>query len=114
MDIADVLSIFPPVQFAMAYGSGVFRQIGYTGTSILQALCKHQAQGVSPPLDKDQPMIDLVFGVAEPLQWHAANLSQNPKHYSGIGKFGASTIVNVQVSAWWPTDSAALFKTMCL
>lgn len=48
-------------------------------------------------IDKDQPMIDLVFGVDEPLEWHTANLHRNPKHYSGVGKLGASAIVNVQV-----------------
>ena len=41
-----VLAHLPPVQFAMAYGSGVFRQAGYDAA--------------------DKPQLDLVLGAQEP------------------------------------------------
>ena len=37
-----------PIKFACAYGSGVFKQSGYN----------------------DTPMIDLIFGVTNPENWH--------------------------------------------
>ncbi|GAA5870929.1 hypothetical protein JCM8547_000035 [Rhodosporidiobolus lusitaniae] len=62
-DLEDVLAHFKaPVRFAIAYGSGVFRQRGYTA--------------------KDQPLLDFVFAVSHPSHWHAINMQQNPEHYS--------------------------------
>ncbi|TMW69317.1 hypothetical protein Poli38472_001473 [Pythium oligandrum] len=66
---------FPPVQFAMAYGSGVFAQKNH---------------------DASTSMIDLVFAVDDPKQWHAANLERNAGHYSFLKWFGADTITAVQ------------------
>ncbi len=51
--------------FAMAYGSGVFCQQGYAQT--------------------DRPMVDFVFGVLNPIEWHADNVQKHPTDY------------------WWPT-----------
>lgn len=48
--------------FAVAYGSGVFAQEGYTA--------------------KDKPMIDFIFGVNSTTQWHQHNLETNSKDYS--------------------------------
>ncbi|BGP43781.1 Mitochondrial translocator assembly and maintenance protein 41 [Rhodotorula kratochvilovae] len=62
-DLEDVLKHFTaPVRYAFAYGSGVFRQKGYT--------------------DKDKPLLDFVFAVSHPSHWHAINMQQNPQHYS--------------------------------
>ncbi|GAA6055693.1 hypothetical protein JCM3770_001024 [Rhodotorula araucariae] len=62
-DLEDVLQHFAaPVRYAFAYGSGVFRQQGYT--------------------DKDKPLLDFVFAVSHPSHWHAINMQQNPQHYS--------------------------------
>ncbi|TNY21562.1 mitochondrial matrix Mmp37-domain-containing protein [Rhodotorula diobovata] len=62
-DLEDVLQHFhAPVRYAFAYGSGVFRQKGYT--------------------EKDKPLLDFVFAVSHPSHWHAINMQQNPHHYS--------------------------------
>ncbi|GAA5927194.1 hypothetical protein JCM3775_002474 [Rhodotorula graminis] len=62
-DLEDVLGHFQaPVRYAFAYGSGVFRQKGYT--------------------EKDKPLLDFVFAVSHPSHWHAINMQQNPQHYS--------------------------------
>ncbi|GAA6017498.1 hypothetical protein JCM10207_008247 [Rhodosporidiobolus poonsookiae] len=62
-ELQDVLAYFKaPVRFAFAYGSGVFRQKGYTA--------------------KDKPLLDFVFAVSHPSHWHAINMQQNPEHYS--------------------------------
>ncbi|GAA5838508.1 hypothetical protein JCM11251_003411 [Rhodosporidiobolus azoricus] len=62
-DLEDVLAHFKaPVRYAFAYGSGVFRQKGYSAT--------------------DKPLLDFVFAVSHPSHWHAINMQQNPEHYS--------------------------------
>jgi mitochondrial translocator assembly and maintenance protein 41 len=42
-------------------------------------------------------MIDLVFAVSDPAQWHAENLARNPSHYSFLKMFGAQGIASIQV-----------------
>ncbi|KAK4048651.1 Mitochondrial translocator assembly and maintenance protein 41 [Microbotryomycetes sp. JL201] len=62
-DLEDVLTQFKaPIRFAFAYGSGVFRQKGYTA--------------------EDKPLLDFVFAVSHPSHWHAVNMQQHPDHYS--------------------------------
>ncbi|GAA5883451.1 hypothetical protein JCM16303_003804 [Sporobolomyces ruberrimus] len=74
-DLQDVLSAFKksPVRFAFAYGSGVFRQKGYT--------------------TEDKPLLDFVFAVSHPSHWHAINMQQHPQHYSGLMRLlGANAV----------------------
>ncbi|CAG7727823.1 unnamed protein product [Allacma fusca] len=60
--------------YCFAYGSGVFLQ-------------KNQKPG---------KMIDLIFVVDDPLKWHTRNLEMNYSHYSGLRRFGAKIITNIQ------------------
>ena len=53
-ELAAVLQQFPPVAHAFAYGSGVFRQ-----------------PGLYPLGSGDRPMLDFIFAVDAPAQWHA-------------------------------------------
>ncbi|GAA5845181.1 hypothetical protein JCM3766R1_002099 [Sporobolomyces carnicolor] len=74
-DLQDVLRAFKksPVRFAFAYGSGVFRQKGYT--------------------PEDKPLLDFVFAVSHPSHWHAINMQQHPEHYSGLMRLlGANAV----------------------
>lgn len=77
---SGLLSKFPDnFSFAFAYGSGVKKQLGYDIAS------------------QQKNMIDMVFCVDHPLQWHADNLRANPTHYSGLGRLcGASGINHYQ------------------
>lgn len=59
--------------FAMAYGSGVFPQNGYSKT--------------------DRPMVDFVFGVSDPSSWHENNVSQNPKDYAASMRMLPPTVI---------------------
>lgn len=52
----------PEVKGAYGYGSGVFKQTGYT--------------------DKDKPQIDMIFVVEDLKKWHLENMKLNPKDYS--------------------------------
>ncbi|KAK4054004.1 Mitochondrial translocator assembly and maintenance protein 41 [Microbotryomycetes sp. JL221] len=62
-DLEDVVNEFKaPIRFAFAYGSGVFKQAGYT--------------------DQDKPLLDFIFAVSHPSHWHAINMQQHPHHYS--------------------------------
>ncbi|BGP20541.1 hypothetical protein JCM10213_003805 [Rhodosporidiobolus nylandii] len=62
-DLEDVLRQFnAPVRYAFAYGSGVFRQKGYSSA--------------------DKPLLDFIFAVSHPSHWHAINMQQHPEHYS--------------------------------
>lgn len=70
-----VAAAFPRVAFAMAYGSGVFRQRDH---------------------DASSSMVDLVFAVEDPEAWHAANLARNPSHYSFLRFLGAANVAAFQ------------------
>jgi len=61
-DKDNLLKKYSPLEFAMAYGSSIFKQNGYK--------------------EKDKPVIDLVFAVNSPSKWHENNLMKNPKDYS--------------------------------
>jgi len=56
-----------PISYAFAYGSGVFKQKGYEN-------------------EKKKPLVDYVFAVDNPLEWHRINFEQFKEHYSGLGK----------------------------
>lgn len=56
----------PKVKGAYGYGSGVFKQSGYTS--------------------KDKPQIDMIFVVEDLKKWHLENIKLNPKDYSFTSK----------------------------
>eukprot|EP00045_Choanoeca_perplexa_P015995 m.209411 g.209411 ORF g.209411 m.209411 type:complete len:175 (-) comp17140_c2_seq3:692-1216(-) len=64
------------ITFAMAYGSGVFKQVGH--------------------VRNQNTMVDLIFAVEDPSTWHEANIQANPTHYSGLASLGVEAVVKVQ------------------
>lgn len=78
LDSRGLLAAFPPVAYAFTYGSGVFRQASYS--------------------QSDRPMIDCVFAVDDPLEWHRANMASNPSHYSFLAAGGPRLVTAVQES----------------
>ena len=64
--IMEFLNKRPKVIGAFGYGSGVFKQIGYT--------------------ENDKVQIDLILIVENIKDWHKQNIKLNPKDYSFIGK----------------------------
>ena len=85
-----LLDELPPVEFSFAYGSGVFQQAGYDPLS-------------TPPPSGDNgadysnlPMLDLVFAVRNPTEWHRENLEKNRHHYSALRFLGAEHIAAIQ------------------
>ena len=64
--IEEFIEKRPEVIAAYGYGSGIFKQAGYT--------------------DKDKPQIDLIFVVEDLRAWHKENIKLNKKDYSMIGK----------------------------
>lgn len=76
----NILSKFPKkFSFCFAYGSGVKKQLGY-------------GDGNSAK----KPMIDLVFCVTNPLEWHRKNMQINSSHYSAVRLLGSSVISKIQ------------------
>ncbi len=76
--LGSVLRHFPPVEFAMAYGSVVRPQTGH---------------------DASRSMLDFVFAVKDARRWHELNLIHNKTHYSAIGSVGGpGAVVAVQGS----------------
>ncbi|XP_064401894.1 phosphatidate cytidylyltransferase, mitochondrial-like [Halichondria panicea] len=67
-------NIFPPITYAFAYGSAVVQQHGR-------------------PKGK---MLDLVFAVDDPREWHKSNLQRNGHHYSFLRHLGLDTVVRLQ------------------
>lgn len=64
--INEFLNQRPDVIGAFGYGSGVFKQLGYSS--------------------KEKPQIDLILVVENIREWHKENIKKNPKDYSFIGK----------------------------
>lgn len=80
MDIKEALAApledLPTVEFAFAYGSGVFQQAGSLHISRNEA-----------------PMVDYILGVKAPVLWHSENLKKNPRHYSSwLACFGGKAV----------------------
>lgn len=76
-----ILSTFPDkLAFCFAYGSGVKKQSGYTEAALKDTL------------------IDLIFCVDDPLQWHTRNIAMNPSHYSFMRSLGPSAIAKFQTN----------------
>jgi len=71
--LRQIIGHFPQMEFAMAYGSGVFSQKGYAAAQ--------------------RPMIDFIFGVRGSEAWHAENLTVNRNHYSALGTLGGAKCV---------------------
>lgn len=89
-ELEEVMKVFKaPVRFAFAYGSGVFRQSGYTAAVSRTPLrsawsircCRLTAVHLSTRA-QDKPLLDFVFAVSHPSHWHAINMQQHPEHYS--------------------------------
>jgi len=78
--IHQVVGKFPPMQMAFAYGSAIFRQVGYTASM--------------------NPMIDLMFTVDDAEEWHRENLKLNRAHYSFLGSLGSTSVAGIQ--RLWP------------
>lgn len=74
MAIEQLLSDFPEVGLAFAYGSGVFTQNNNANT-------------------KDN-MLDVVFVVEDSFKWHKSNLRLNKSHYSIIARVFGLRMVN--------------------
>lgn len=65
-EIEEFINKRPDVVAAYGYGSGVFKQAGYTS--------------------KDKPQIDLIFVVDDLKEWHKKNFKLNKRDYSLFGK----------------------------
>lgn len=91
IDGEEILRQFPSVEFAFAYGSGVLPQAGYnySNSSLL-------------------PMLDLVFAVSDPVQWHRLNMQLHPSHYTSIVPLTPNLTAYVQnnfgAGMWYNVD----------
>lgn len=88
-----ILSKFPQSSFSFAYGSGVKKQVGYDD-NLLTTNNIQKALPTTPP--KKPVMIDLLFTVENPYQWHAQNMLKNPSHYSALSILGSTFIARYQ------------------
>ena len=79
MDFERILSVLPDYNFAITYGSGVFRQKGYSEKDVKNA------------------MLDVIIGVEDPEAWHKMNLKQNSNHYSSLRFLGPKNISSIEV-----------------
>ena len=76
----SILRRFPDVEFAFAYGSGVYGQRSYDLNSTGR-----------------KPTIDVVMAVRDARAWHARNLLEHPEHYAQpLRTMGASSVAKVQ------------------
>lgn len=97
--INRILSKFPQGSFCFAYGSKVFPQVGYDNLRLSDANATKTSAAADDSKQKIKPlMIDLLFTVENPFQWHEQNLRLNPSHYSSMRHMGSSFIARYQQS----------------
>ena len=82
MEFEKYLESLPEYSFAVTYGSGVFKQVGYSEAEHKNA------------------MLDVIIGVEDPIAWHKANLEKNPRHYSSIRHLGANQLSKLEVFSY--------------
>jgi translocator assembly and maintenance protein 41 len=78
-DYASLLRAFPEVTFAFSYGSGVIEQKGYD-----QTLYKAKDVATITQGPQDWPLLDVIFAVDDPKEWHLQNRRRNPGHYTSL------------------------------
>lgn len=93
-----ILSKFPQnFSLCFAYGSGVKPQIGYCNNVQLNGDTNNNCNNTAPAKASKKPaMLDLMFVVDNPYQWHSQNLLQNPSHYSFFRHLGSGFIARYQ------------------
>ena len=82
--LSAVLEVVPEVEHAFGYGSGVFAQPQASASDDAHADAVRRASGdaASAPTRGTPTMVDYVFAVRSPLEWHAENMRRNPSHYA--------------------------------
>jgi translocator assembly and maintenance protein 41 len=88
----SVISSLPPTEYAVAYGSGVFLQVGAPAAPAAPAHAAAEGDASAAAGN----MVDFLLAVANSVDWHAANLRANPSHYSAIGLLGARAVASLQ------------------
>ncbi|MAG08103.1 hypothetical protein CMO89_04555 [Candidatus Woesearchaeota archaeon] len=83
-DKEHLLGKYAPLDFVMAYGSGVFRQAGYE--------------------EQAKPMVDFIFGVDSTYLWHLRNLKKNTKDYSPLVR-----ILGAEIANWLQERGAKIY-----
>jgi translocator assembly and maintenance protein 41 len=109
-DYQELLTRFPEVRFAFAYGSGVIKQGDYAKRlyeSNVDANEKINKTPSVPKSDKDIPLFDVIFAVDNSQQWHIDNKRMNPDHYTSF------------LSAWsiptsFETNANGLFQQIAI
>jgi translocator assembly and maintenance protein 41 len=97
----SILEHFPTTSWAFAYGSGVFEQLGYAGSFSTCWLCPCRGTRVTRLSFTDEvaapaPMLDVIFVVDDPQEWHAQNVALHPEHYSAAARLGAPALALIQ------------------
>ena len=79
-ELRSVLDSLPRVQHAFGYGSGVMPQPPRGGASSEE---RRGPDGGGDGKARAGSVVDFVFAVDDPLEWHAENMEVNPHHYAG-------------------------------
>ncbi|GBF89470.1 phosphatidate, mitochondrial [Raphidocelis subcapitata] len=87
---ALVAAHFPPMTYGFAYGSGVFDQPDLSHDPGRPAPAPQLA--APPPQPLSGPMIDFIFVVEDPEDWHTQNMERNASHYSFLRHLGPAAV----------------------
>ncbi len=79
-----------PIRYAFAYGSGVFKQSGYSDVKV----CFFSLSSCALANQLKKPMLDFIFAVSHADHWHSINLEQNPSHYPLASRVLGSGIIS--------------------
>lgn len=84
--LSSILRRFPPVEFAMAYGSGVVPQAGRGPDPTTTMVDFIFGRGARSPCPAMRLLIAFASGVRDSPSWHADNMDQHPRHYSCLAR----------------------------
>lgn len=79
MNLNQYLDRFNGLDYAFAYGSGVFRQTGYTDEEIRKS------------------MVDFIISTEDVNHWHEINKSENPQDYSILKRASGNQLAKITV-----------------
>lgn len=79
MNLNQYLDRFNGLNYAFAYGSGVFRQTGYTDEEIRKS------------------MVDFIISTEDVNHWHEINKSENPQDYSILKRASGNQLAKITV-----------------
>lgn len=94
--LRGIVRKFPAVNYAFAYGSGVFPQSDATASRVTQSPHPNPPEAILKWQKGGGKMIDFIIATRFTQHFHSLNLSKHKNHYSFLGHLGSAVVSRVQ------------------